>query len=345
MPAPPHARAVDWRRRLSRSLTVSGRDWPAPRRRAAIVAATVVAVIAVPLVGLTFSPSDAYVYLAAGERLNAGHQLYAILPGDRIIGVNPPFWTVPTLSPPLLAVLWRPLAAFGIAGMFAGWALAGAAYLIVVALATAKQPLVGLIATIALVFPIGWQLGLGNVNGFLTLGIAFAWAVRERAPLIGGVLALLVAVKVTPLALLIWLLATRRFRAIVWFSLTSLALAAVGIAGAGLDAYVTYFHVMLQTTASGTSNFSLAGVLRIVGVPADLARLAPWAALGVGAVAVAMLRRRPAFAFFTAVSLIIIASPVVQVYWFAILIGPLATMDLHQGEMGSEAIDSGAAPA
>src|SRR4030088_3430196 len=54
---------------------------------------------------------DAITYLAAGERLNAGHQLYALAPGDRWVWINPPFWTVPPLSPPPIAVLWRPLAA------------------------------------------------------------------------------------------------------------------------------------------------------------------------------------------------------------------------------------------
>jgi hypothetical protein len=57
-----------------------------------------------------FVPGDAIVYLAGGERLNAGHLLYALSPGDRIVGIKPPFWTVPILSPPFMAVLFRPLA-------------------------------------------------------------------------------------------------------------------------------------------------------------------------------------------------------------------------------------------
>jgi hypothetical protein len=47
------------------------------------------------------------VYLAAGERLNAGHQLYALMPGNRPVDIHPPFWTVPLLSPPPIAVLFR----------------------------------------------------------------------------------------------------------------------------------------------------------------------------------------------------------------------------------------------
>ena len=53
---------------------------------------------------------DTRTYLAAGERLNAGHALYALGPGDRWIWINPPYWTVPILYPPPIAVMWRPLA-------------------------------------------------------------------------------------------------------------------------------------------------------------------------------------------------------------------------------------------
>ncbi len=45
-----------------------------------------------------FVPGDAVVYLAGGERLNADHQLYALAPGDRTLGMKPPYWTVPDVS-------------------------------------------------------------------------------------------------------------------------------------------------------------------------------------------------------------------------------------------------------
>src|SRR2546422_8089527 len=48
---------------------------------------------------------DSYTYLAAGERLNASHPLYALSPGDRQVAILPPFWTAPLVSPPFIAVL------------------------------------------------------------------------------------------------------------------------------------------------------------------------------------------------------------------------------------------------
>src|SRR5438093_1020563 len=66
---------------------------------------------------------DAWNYLAAGERLNAGHPLYALSPGDRPVTLVPPYWSVPLLAPPPIAVAWRPLAVFGEPAMVA-WGVA-----------------------------------------------------------------------------------------------------------------------------------------------------------------------------------------------------------------------------
>jgi hypothetical protein len=55
-------------------------------------------------------PPDVYTYLAAAERLNVGHNLYGpLLPGDRFINTSI-YEPAPLISPPLIAVLWRPLA-------------------------------------------------------------------------------------------------------------------------------------------------------------------------------------------------------------------------------------------
>src|SRR5258708_7149291 len=54
---------------------------------------------------------DATTYLAGGERLNAGHDLYKLAPGDRPVLIDTQFFTSPLVSPPLIGVVWRPLAA------------------------------------------------------------------------------------------------------------------------------------------------------------------------------------------------------------------------------------------
>ena len=79
--------------------------------RLAIPAAAIGMVVAIQAVYFNrgLIPGDAYIYYYAGQRLNASHQVYALLPSDHQIGYEPPFFTVPLLSPPPIAVLFRPL--------------------------------------------------------------------------------------------------------------------------------------------------------------------------------------------------------------------------------------------
>jgi alpha-1,2-mannosyltransferase len=314
------------------SGTSDGPDTPArtagsPTTRLALVAvlvAIIVAISAVFLVGLSLAPTDAYVYFAAGERLNAGHSLYALAPSDRIIGLNPPYWTVPTLSPPFMGVLWRPLAAIGIAGMFVGWIATGAAFLAAMAMIVYRAPRLGLAATVVLAVPIGWQLGLGNVNGLLLLGMVLLWYWRDRPWIAGGLVALMVAMKLTPVVFVAWLALTGRWRAVGTFAATFGVLSLISVAGAGWPAHLEYLGIAGTTISSGTTELSLAGLLRWVGVSPEVARLAPWVALVAGAAALVILRRRPAAAFAVAVGMLVFGSPVVQIYWYALLLAALA---------------------
>lgn len=290
--------------------------WP----NLAAVLAIAIAILAVPFVGMALSPTDAYVYMAAGERLNDGHALYAIGPGDRYIGLNPPYWTVPTLSPPMMAVLWRPLSVFGPSGMLVGWALAGAAQLAALGIVVKRAPIPGLAATIVLAIPLGWQLGLGNVNGFLALGIVVLWLCRNRPWIAGALVALMVAVKVTPVVLVLWLVVTGRWRALGACAVASTLLLVVSIIFAGWSSHVEYLSVIAHTSSAGTTDLSLAGLLRTVGIPGAVANFAPWAAVAMGIALIIALRKRPGVAFAVAVVTIVLGSPVVQLYWYALLL-------------------------
>jgi hypothetical protein len=67
----------------------------------------------------TWPGGDPWNYLAAGERRQAGHPLYALSPGDRPVPLVPPYWSVPLLAPPSIAVLWSLVAPLGDAAMVA----------------------------------------------------------------------------------------------------------------------------------------------------------------------------------------------------------------------------------
>ena len=93
-------------------VEVGGRPRLAAIRRVVLpaIAGGVLATILAVYFQRGFIPGDSFTYLAAGERLNAGHFLYALLPGDRPVDMHPPLWTVPFLSPPPMGVLMRPFA-------------------------------------------------------------------------------------------------------------------------------------------------------------------------------------------------------------------------------------------
>ena len=88
---------------MDRTTLISGSRQPFENNRRASDRARLVGVLAIAIsVGLLLAvvwmrfpygliPGDAFTYLAAGERLNAGHPLYAVSPGDRPVGLEPPY--------------------------------------------------------------------------------------------------------------------------------------------------------------------------------------------------------------------------------------------------------------
>jgi alpha-1,2-mannosyltransferase len=274
-----------------------------------------------------FVPGDAFVYLAAGERLNAGHLLYALSPGDRPMAMEPPYWTVPLLSPPPIAVLFRPLASLpNDVGAYIWWALDIAAVSIALLLMVVRRPvLIGIALTVFSV-PLVYELGVGNMNGLILLGLVLTW----RATAIGdersaGVLTgLMAAFKLTPAILGWWLLTAGRWRAVGAAIATGLVVLAVSVVGAGLDAHLRFLGIVRDTAAVGARPLSLAGMALYVGVPASIANVLPTAALVVGTVATAVLRRRRDLAFIAAVMTIVFGSPTVSINWFIYLFACLA---------------------
>ena len=204
--------------------------------------------------------SDAWNYLAAGERLNAGHPLYALSAGDRPIQMVPPYWTVPLLSPPPIAVLWRPLASLGDASMTV-WASAGLA----ITLGTAGWLLArgGLVvAAIVAVFALALaeQSLAGNVNAFLFLVLALTWAFRDRWRVVGGLLAVAIAIKLTPAILLIWLVSARRWSAVGATAIVLVVIAIVSLAGAGIQNHLDWLASVPSAVPVPTSVAGLTGL-------------------------------------------------------------------------------------
>lgn len=236
---------------------------PRWRRAAALGALAGIAFgcIVASLLSLGWDPTtdggDAWTYLAAGERLNAGHRLYALVAGDRPVRIVPPYWTVPLVAPPPIAVVWRPLALLGDNAMFF-WALAVLISTITaVALLARSWSGIGLVALFAAPLAL---VGLsGNASGFILLGLIAAWTTRDRPLLVGLLIAAMAAVKLTPLLLIAWLLATQRWRAIAWSAAVGGIILGASIAGAGTDAWLAWVANVPQSAPSPIALSTMTG--------------------------------------------------------------------------------------
>ena len=274
-----------------------------------------------------FIPGDAITYLAAGERLNAGHPLYALQPGDRVVGLNPPYWTVPTLSPPFAAVLIRPAALLpGDVGAYLWWFGTMTAIGATLFLLVRRAPIRTSIAVIVLGIPLTYEIGVGNVNAFMLAGAVAIWwaATRGHQRSAGVIAAVLVMVKLWPIALAWWLITQRSWVAVKAGLVTGLVLAVISVLGAGLDAHFTYLQVVRDTTSIGTSVLSVAGIARYVGAPESIAALLPWAVFVGGCALAWVFRDRPSVSYVCAIVAMTLGSSVVNINSYALLLAALA---------------------
>ena len=200
---------------------------------------------------------DPWNYLAAGERLNAGHPLYTLSAGDRPVILRPPFWSVPLLAPPPIAVLWRPLALLGDSSMFL-WGFAGLIGVLASALYAARRGAYLLLAVVA------QSMALvaisGNASALILPMLIGAWIVRDRPWIVGLLIAAATAVKLTPVVLIVWLIATNRWRAVGATLAWALAIGVVSLVGAGLDSWVAWIESVPSSRPSPVALSTLTGL-------------------------------------------------------------------------------------
>jgi len=284
-------------------------------RRLSWAAAVTPAVFAVGVVlfwsilaGTYFGGHDALTYLAAGERLNAGHPLYVLSPGDRLVETVPPFFG-PLLSPPLIAVVFRPLAVIGLPAMWLWTILLG---LIV---AGVVWFLVGTWSAAGLVFVLGIGLGMaaisGNISNIFIPAYVALWRWRDR-PVVGALVGIMAVTKLLPIIFVGYLVAGRRFRALGWCIVGAMLALVLTIAGAGLDNTIAYVAVARGAAPQPSSLPYLLGL--------------PWLSpllLTAGTLGAALLRERAAFRL--CILTIVIGAPVLtwrELATFVALIAP-----------------------
>ena len=202
---------------------------------------------------------DALTYLAAGERLNAGHELYTIGPGDRPVGGYPEEFAAPLLSPPPIAVVWRPLALFGESAVAVWMVAAGAAVLAAAAFAMWREPVLGSLLVLVSALGIGEQLLVGNLAAFFAPAVLVLWAFRDR-PWVGAIAGTMAAFKLAPIVLAAWLIGTRRWAALGWMAAAIAGWGIVSLVGAGPGAFLEYVDVARATSPSPASLSGLTGI-------------------------------------------------------------------------------------
>ena len=264
---------------------------------------------------------DAFTYLAAGERLNDGHPLYALSAGDRPVVIRPPYCTQPLLSPPPIAVFWRPLAALPFEWGVGVWWITAVTVIVATVLATARRAILPAGIALLLLFPsFQVELEVANVNGLLLGGTVAVWllARRQHNASAGALIAVMAAVKLWPIVLLSWFIAQRRWDAVRGLAIGAVLVAFVSIVGAGIQAHFEYLRIVGSTPPSA---LSLAGLLSVFGVSV------PWigyAILVFGLIEVFALRNRPELAYGVAVATMVLWSPVVNLNTFMVLFACVA---------------------
>jgi hypothetical protein len=292
--------------------------------------------------------SDPSNYFAAAQRLNVGHSLYGPLqPEDRLVPGYPETFPAPLLSPPLIAVAWRPLALLPGALSMDLWWLGCLALLtgLVVAFAAVGRPrnLIVLVAVLGLGLPLGLigtgrypYLGFnspvsfaglsGNVNAYLVALFALTWwaSARGRPWLAGSTAALATALKLGPVVLLWWFVTQRSWRSARAFVIAGIVFAVIGVVFAGLQANLDFVHLALGGDIKPAA-LSIPGMLqRLLKVSPGIAQYGTLVAIVVGLVVILALRNHPRAAFTAAILTTIYSSPVVLSGNFALLVAVAA---------------------
>jgi hypothetical protein len=243
------------------------------------------------------SDGDPWNYLAAGERLNAGHPLYELSPGDRPVVIAPPYWTVPLLAPPPIAVFWRPLALLGESSMLL-WGLTGLIGVLGSAIFLARRGALLVVAILAT--DLALTVLSGNASALILPMLIGAWAYRDRPWIVGALVAIAGAVKLLPVVLVLWLVVTGRRKAVFAALAVGVAILVVSLLGAGPDALVAWFESARTAAPSPNSVAALTGLptwLVVVAFAVPIVLLGRWDRWSFAAAILATAFATPAYYF------------------------------------------------
>ena len=265
-------------------------------------------------------PIDTAHYLGAGTRLNDALPLYAAT--DQVGG----YAQVAIFSPPLIAVLIRPLSMLPFDVATTVWvALMAICEFAALALLLRRSPGATGIAMAVVAPAIALTVVVGNLDALVLLVLVTAWPLLRdgRGTAAALLLALVASLKLTPVALLWWLLVTGRRREFAIAAGACVALALVAMLGSEPLIFVRFIEVTLANYGGSAGPLSLAGVGRGLGLDPSVAVWLPRLALVGGLVSIVAFRRHRGATYATAVATMVLASPVAAFHTPALLLGIL----------------------
>ena len=288
--------------------------------------------------------SDVWTYFAAGQRLRDGHQLYALQAGDLPVYLAPPYVTGPLLSPPLIGVVFRPLATYldpWVAThlwLWASWIV----FAVTIGILVRRGSPLMLGALLVMAPAIALTGVSGNLNAILVpvLVAAWWWADQGEPVPTGTAIALAAALKVTPGFLVVWLVARRAWRGLAAFLVASVALGLVTVVVAGPANTLAYLDVIRYTSGAGVSGWSLPATLAGLGIDLPATGVLVGVAVA-GAILVLVLRRRPGLSWAVANVVSVLANPVLHLVAASLLVPGLAPAATRRRPEPRDGIDDG----
>ena len=256
---------------------------------------------------LTTDPlADVRAYYEAGARLNAGQPLYF---GTGNLNVQDQY-----VYPPLLAIVFRPLALFPfeVVGPLWGLGMIGAFVLTVRRIGISRKTwlALGLLAA-----PIGWALSVSQAQSLVTLLLAFGTP---------AAIALAANLKLFPVLMVLYWLGRREWRAVITLVVWGVALLAIQfvLEPTGTTAYFNYLSLAQVRGVYNISPYAFSPLL--------------WGVLAlVSAIAVLVLARTR-FGWAAAIGFSTLVMPRLLFYHFMSLLPALRSPDEPpQGQAGA----------
>jgi alpha-1,2-mannosyltransferase len=163
----------------------------------------------------------------------------------------------------------------------------------------------------------------GSLTLLLVLGLALVWRYRDRTWVVALAAGLLVALKLLFWPVLIWLVATRRYRTAAVAAAASALLVLVPWAGIGFAGLRGYPHLLSNVASSeGPHSYSAAALFHSM-LPSWTAATALETMLGaalLGVVVAAGRRGRDRDAFALSIVAILALSPLLEMHYLAVLL-------------------------